>query len=80
VSPKSKQFKYGEHIVTLETGEIARQANGAVIVDMAGTVVLATAVGVKDAAGVKRDFFPLTVNYQERAYAAGRVPGSFFRR
>ena len=79
MSPKSKQFNYGDHLITIETGEIARQANGAVIVDMSGTVVLVTAVGVKDP-GVERDFFPLTVNYQERSYAAGRVPGNFFRR
>ncbi len=79
MSPKSKQFNYGDHLITIETGEIARQANGAVIVDMSGTVVLVTAVGVKDA-GAERDFFPLTVNYQERSYAAGRVPGNFFRR
>jgi len=79
VTPKSKQFQYGEHVVTIETGEIARQANGAVIVDMSGTVVLVTAVGSKTA-DPGRDFFPLTVNYQEKTYAAGRVPGNFFRR
>ena len=76
---KSKTFQYGAHSVTLETGEIARQASGAVIVNMADTVVLVTAVGQKNAAE-GRDFFPLTVNYQERAYAAGRIPGGFFRR
>ncbi len=79
MTPKSKQFQYGEHVVTIETGEIARQANGAVIVDMSGTVVLVTAVGSKTA-DPGRDFFPLTVNYQEKTYAAGRVPGNFFRR
>ena len=79
MTPISKQFKYGDHTVTMETGEIARQASGAVIVDMSGTCVLATAVGVKDT-GQPRDFFPLTVNYQERVYAAGRIPGNFFRR
>jgi len=79
VSPKSKQFKYGDHLVTMETGEIARQANGAVIVDMSGTTVLVTAVGVKTARE-GQDFFPLTVNYQEKVYAAGRIPGNFFRR
>ncbi len=79
MSPKSKQFKYGDHLVTMETGEIARQANGAVIVDMSGTTVLVTAVGVKTARE-GQDFFPLTVNYQEKVYAAGRIPGNFFRR
>ncbi|TCO82309.1 polyribonucleotide nucleotidyltransferase [Plasticicumulans lactativorans] len=75
----SKTFQYGNHAVTLETGEIARQADGAVIVSMADTVVLVTAVGAKEAAP-GRDFFPLTVDYQERTYAAGRIPGGFFRR
>ena len=74
-----KSFKYGEHVVTLETGGIARQADGAVIVDMAETVVLVTAVGRK-AADPGRDFFPLTVNYQEKTYAAGKIPGGFFKR
>ncbi|MEJ2343872.1 MAG: polyribonucleotide nucleotidyltransferase [Gammaproteobacteria bacterium] len=79
LTPIRKQFQFGEHTVTLETGEIARQASGAVVVDMAGTVVLVTAVGMKEAIE-GRDFFPLTVNYQERTYAAGRIPGNFFRR
>ncbi len=74
-----KSFQYGQHTVTLETGEIARQADGAVMVSMADTVVLVTAVGAKEAAP-GRDFFPLTVDYQERTYAAGRIPGGFFRR
>ncbi|PWV59257.1 polyribonucleotide nucleotidyltransferase [Plasticicumulans acidivorans] len=74
-----KTFQFGQHSVTLETGEIARQASGAVMVNMADTVVLVTAVGAKEAAP-GRDFFPLTVNYQERSYAAGRIPGGFFRR
>jgi len=74
-----KTFQYGNHTVTLETGEIARQADGAVVVNMSDTVVLVTAVGAKDAVE-DRDFFPLTVNYQERSYAAGRIPGGFFRR
>ena len=74
-----KSFKYGEHVVTLETGGIARQADGAVIVDMAETVVLVTAVGRK-AADPGRDFFPLTVNYQDKTYAAGKIPGGFFKR
>ncbi|TVQ72275.1 MAG: polyribonucleotide nucleotidyltransferase [Chromatiaceae bacterium] len=75
----TKSFQYGQHTVTLETGEIARQATGAVMVDVAGTVVLVTAVGRKEAVP-GRDFFPLTVNYQERTYAAGRIPGGFFKR
>ena len=74
-----KSFQYGDYTVSLETGEIARQADGAVMVEMGGTTVLVTAVGKKEADPAK-DFFPLTVNYQERIYAAGRIPGSFFRR
>jgi polyribonucleotide nucleotidyltransferase len=74
-----KTFQFGEHKVTLETGAVARQADGAVIVDMAETVVLVTAVGRK-AADPGRDFFPLTVNYQEKTYAAGKIPGGFFKR
>jgi polyribonucleotide nucleotidyltransferase len=79
VNSIKKSFQYGEHVVTLETGAIARQADGAVIVDMAETVVLVTAVGRK-AADPGRDFFPLTVNYQEKTYAAGKIPGGFFKR
>ena len=76
----SKQsFEYGQHTVTLETGEIARQASGAVMVTMGETVVLVTAV-VAPTADPAKDFLPLTVEYQEKFYAAGRVPGSFFRR
>ncbi len=75
----SKTFKYGEHEVTLETGAIARQADGAVLVNMADTMVLVTAVGRKTA-DPGRDFFPLTVNYQEKTYAAGKIPGGFFKR
>ncbi|MCL4739291.1 MAG: polyribonucleotide nucleotidyltransferase [Burkholderiaceae bacterium] len=75
----SKTFQWGNHTVTLETGEIARQATGAVVVNMDDTVVLATVVARKDAkAG--QDFFPLTVDYTEKSYAAGRIPGSFFKR
>ncbi|GBE10222.1 polyribonucleotide nucleotidyltransferase [bacterium BMS3Abin12] len=74
-----KTFQYGDHTVTLETGEIARQASGAVLVNMADTVVLATAVGVKEPRP-GRGFFPLTVHYQERTYSAGKIPGGFFRR
>ncbi len=72
-------FQYGENSVTIETGELARQADGAVLVTMSDTVVLVTAVGLKKAAA-GRDFFPLTVNYQEKTYAAGRIPGGFFKR
>ena len=75
----TKTFKYGDHDVSLTTGGIARQADGAVIVNMADTVVLVTAVGRK-AADPGRDFFPLTVNYQEKSYAAGKIPGGFFKR
>ena len=75
----SRTFKFGEHEVSIETGEIARQADGAVIVSMADTVVLVTAVGEKGQ-GSQRPFFPLTVNYQEKTYAAGRIPGGFFKR
>ncbi|MEJ2299582.1 MAG: polyribonucleotide nucleotidyltransferase, partial [Woeseiaceae bacterium] len=74
-----KSFQYGEHLVTIDTGAIARQADGAVIVDMAETTVLVTAVGRKTA-DPGRDFFPLTVNYQEKTYAAGKIPGGFFKR
>ncbi|HIO91233.1 MAG TPA: polyribonucleotide nucleotidyltransferase [Leucothrix mucor] len=72
-------FQYGENTVEIETGEIARQASAAVKVDVDGTVVFVTVVGHKDG-GEGRDFFPLTVNYQEKVYAAGRIPGSFFKR
>lgn len=74
-----KSFPYGQHQVTIETGEIARQAGGAVMVSMADTVVLVTAVASTDDSKPK-DFFPLTVNYQEKTYAAGRIPGGFFKR
>jgi polyribonucleotide nucleotidyltransferase len=79
VSHSKKTFQYGEHTVTIETGELARQADGAVLVSMSDTVVLVTAVGLKKATP-GRDFFPLTVNYQEKTYAAGRIPGGFFKR
>ena len=75
----TKSFQYGEHQVSIETGAIARQADGAVLVDMAETTVLVTAVGRKSA-DPGRDFFPLTVNYQEKTYAAGKIPGGFFKR
>ncbi len=75
----SKSFQYGEHTVTLETGEIARQASGAVLVSMGDTVVLATVVGASKAKP-GQDFFPLTVDYVEKTYAAGKIPGGFFKR
>lgn len=74
-----KQFQYGRHLVTIESGEIARQASGAVLVNMADTVVLVTIVTTENVE-LNRDFLPLRVDYQERSYAAGRIPGSFFRR
>lgn len=79
MNPIVKQFKYGQHTVTLETGAIARQATAAVMASMDDTTVLVTVVAKKD---VKegQDFFPLTVDYQERTYAAGRIPGGFFKR
>jgi len=79
VNSVKKTFQFGEHEVSIETGAIARQADGAVLVDMAETQVLVTAVGRK-AADPGRDFFPLTVNYQEKTYAAGKIPGGFFKR
>ncbi|TDJ29716.1 MAG: polyribonucleotide nucleotidyltransferase [Gammaproteobacteria bacterium] len=75
----SRSFEYGDHEVSIETGAIARQADGAVLVNMAETVVLVTAVGQKGQ-GQPRAFFPLTINYQEKTYAAGRIPGGFFKR
>jgi polyribonucleotide nucleotidyltransferase len=75
----TKTFQYGEHTVTLETGEIARQASGAVVVSVEDTVVLATVVARKDAKP-GQDFFPLTVDYIEKTYAAGKIPGGFFKR
>ncbi|WP_338414509.1 polyribonucleotide nucleotidyltransferase [uncultured Sphaerotilus sp.] len=75
----TKTFQWGQHTVTLETGEIARQASGAVIVNMDDTVVLATVVARKEAKP-GQDFFPLTVDYIEKTYAAGKIPGSFFKR
>jgi len=74
-----KEFKYGDHDVTIETGEIARQTTGAVKISMGDTVVFVTVVAEKDS-DPGRDFFPMTVNYQERTYAAGKIPGGFFRR
>lgn len=75
----TKTFQWGQHTVTMETGEIARQATGAVLVNMDDTVVLATVVAAKNAKP-GQDFFPLTVDYIEKTYAAGKIPGSFFKR
>jgi polyribonucleotide nucleotidyltransferase len=79
VAKVTKRFQYGKHTVVLETGEIARQAGGAVMVSAEGTVVLVTAVAAKTARE-GQDFFPLTVDYQEKFYAGGRIPGGFFKR
>jgi len=79
VAKVTKSFQYGKHMVTLETGEVARQASGAVMVSIDGTVVLVTAVAAtKGREG--QDFFPLTVDYVEKFYSAGRIPGGFFKR
>ena len=75
----TKTFQWGQHTVTMETGEIARQSTGAVLLDMDGTVVLATVVA-KTEGKAGQDFFPLTVDYLEKSYAAGKIPGSFFKR
>lgn len=79
MNPVSKSFQYGKHTITLETGRIARQATGAVMCSMDDTMVLCTVVARKEAKP-GQDFFPLTVNYQEKAYAAGKIPGGFFKR
>jgi polyribonucleotide nucleotidyltransferase len=79
VAKITKSFQYGKQEVTLETGEIARQASGAVMVSCGGTVLLVTAVAAKSARE-GQDFFPLTVDYQEKFYAGGRIPGGFFKR
>jgi len=78
-NPVVKTFQYGNQTVTLETGKIARQATGSVIVTMGNSQVLATVVGRKSA-NPGQDFFPLTVNYQEKTYAVGKIPGGFFKR
>ena len=78
MNPIRKEFQYGDRLVKLETGEIARQASGAVIIDVEGTTLLVTVVGKKESNG--GDFFPLTVDYQEKAFAAGKIPGGFFKR
>jgi polyribonucleotide nucleotidyltransferase len=79
LSVSTQTFTYGAHPVTIETGRLARQADGAVVVRMGDTVVLVTAVGRREAVA-GRDFFPLTVNYVEKTYAAGKIPGGFFKR
>ena len=71
-------FQYGDQEMRLETGQIARQATGAVLASLGESVVLVTVVAAREASG--RDFFPLTVDYEERTYAAGRIPGGFFKR
>ena len=79
MSVSKQTFSYGAHTVTIETGRLARQADGSVVVTMGDTVVLVTAVGRREAVA-GRDFFPLTVNYVEKTYAAGKIPGGFFKR
>jgi len=79
LSVSTQKFNYGAHTVTIETGRLARQADGSVVVTMGDTVVLVTAVGRREAVA-GRDFFPLTVNYVEKTYAAGKIPGGFFKR
>ncbi|MEY8193274.1 MAG: polyribonucleotide nucleotidyltransferase [Cycloclasticus sp.] len=74
-----KEFQFGDQVVKFETGEVARQADGAVLVEIDGTIVLVTAVGKREG-GENNSFFPLTVNYQEKTYAAGKIPGGFFKR
>jgi polyribonucleotide nucleotidyltransferase len=76
VTPIRKQFQFGDQTVILETGEIARQADGAVMINVDDTVLLVTVVVDKRATEIK-DFLPLTVDYQEKTYAAGRIPGGF---
>ena len=78
-NPIKKSIPYGSQTLTLETGEIARQANGAVLVSLGDTVVLVSAVAAKQPKP-GQDFFPLTVDYQEKTYAAGKIPGGFFKR
>ena len=78
-NPVRKTFQFGGQEVTIETGKVARQATGAVVVTMGDTQVLATVVGRKQA-NPGQDFFPLTVNYQEKTYAVGKIPGGFFKR
>jgi len=79
LNPITKEFQLGDELVRIETGKIAKQATGSVVVTIGNTVVLTTVVGAKSARS-GQDFFPLTVNYQEKTYAAGKIPGGFFRR
>jgi len=79
MSKVTTTFEYGGRTVTMETGEIGRQASASIMIDVDGTTLMVTAVGRKEAVP-GRDFFPMTVNYQEKIYAAGRIPGNFFRR
>ena len=79
LNPITKQFQFGDQQVSIETNKIAKQATGSVVVTIGDTVVLTTVVGAKSARP-GQDFFPLTVNYQEKTYAAGKIPGGFFRR
>ncbi len=79
MNPVKKEFQFGNQTVSFETGEMARQADGAVLVEIDGTVVLVTVVGKREG-GENNSFFPLTVNYQERTYSAGKIPGGFFKR
>ena len=79
MTPIRKEFQFGDRKVVMETGEIARQADAAIMIDMDDTVVQCTVVAEKGA-GQDRDFFPMTVDYQEKTYAAGVIPGGFFRR
>ena len=78
-NPVRQTFQFGGQEVTIETGKVARQATGAVVVTIGDTQVLATVVGKKQA-NPGQDFFPLTVNYQEKTYAVGKIPGGFFKR
>src|SRR5574339_365186 len=79
MNPITREFQFGEHTARIEYGKVARQATGAVVASLGDTVVLVTCVARKDA-DPGRDFFPLTVDYQERTYAAGKIPGGFFKR
>ena len=79
MTPNTVSFEYGDHTVTLETGKVAKQASATVMATMGDTVVMAAVVGAKDKPE-NPYFFPLTVDYQERTYAAGKIPGGFFKR
>lgn len=79
-NPVKKVFQFGSYEMSLETGVVARQATAAVLVTLEDTTVLVSVVGRNSQAGEQSDFFPLTVHYQERSYAAGRIPGGYFKR